>query len=179
MGAGGNKIVFHLRRVKPQVVVTFAPDGGYGHPDHIAISQWTAAAVVCAADANFAVGGDGDQLSSPHRVIKFYFAVRSQAHWEAFQNAFRRIRITVDGVEREPVCWPDWAITTVVDASNHWDAAWRAIRCHKTQLAIYEGLDRITEADHKLLWGRQEFYRVFSLVNGGRARENDLFTGLR
>ncbi len=25
------KIVSHLRRVKPQVVVTFPPDGGYGH----------------------------------------------------------------------------------------------------------------------------------------------------
>jgi hypothetical protein len=27
--------------------------------------------------------------------------------------------------------------------------------------------------------GRQEFYRAFSLVNGGRARESDLFEGLR
>ena len=31
------------------------------------------------------------------------------------------------------------------------------------------------EATH----GTQEFYRVFSLVNGGRKRETDLFEGLR
>ena len=31
------KIAGHLRRVKPQVVVTFGQYGGYGHPDHIAI----------------------------------------------------------------------------------------------------------------------------------------------
>src|SRR3954451_6075548 len=31
------RIVAQLRRVKPQVVLTFAPDGAYGHPDHIAI----------------------------------------------------------------------------------------------------------------------------------------------
>ena len=32
---------------------------------------------------------------------------------------------------------------------------------------------------HRALWGVQEFYRVFSLVSGGRARESDLFEGLR
>ena len=31
------RIVGHLRRVRPDVVVTFGPYGGYGHPDHIAI----------------------------------------------------------------------------------------------------------------------------------------------
>ena len=43
-------IVGHLRRVRPDVVVTFGPDGAYGHPDHIAISQFTTAAIVAAAD---------------------------------------------------------------------------------------------------------------------------------
>ena len=32
------KIVSHIRSIRPQVVVTFPPDGNYGHPDHIAIS---------------------------------------------------------------------------------------------------------------------------------------------
>jgi len=31
---------------------------------------------------------------------------------------------------------------------------------------------------HRALWGRQSFYRVSSLVNGGRARETDLFEGI-
>src|SRR5262245_48764454 len=31
------KIVGHLRRVRPDVVLTFDPNGAYGHPDHIAI----------------------------------------------------------------------------------------------------------------------------------------------
>ena len=57
----------HLRRVRPQVVVTFGPDGVYGHPDHIALSQLTAAAVVAAADAAFAAEGGGPhwRVSSP------------------------------------------------------------------------------------------------------------------
>jgi len=46
-------IVGHIRRVQPDVVVTFGPDGAYGHPDHIAISQFTSAAIVAAADPAF------------------------------------------------------------------------------------------------------------------------------
>lgn len=39
------KIVTLMRIVCPHVVITFGPDGLYGHPDHIAISQFTTAAL--------------------------------------------------------------------------------------------------------------------------------------
>jgi len=39
------RIALHLRRVKPDVVVTFGPDGAYGYPDHISICQFTTAAI--------------------------------------------------------------------------------------------------------------------------------------
>ena len=47
------RIAHHVRRVKPHVVITFGPDGAYGHPDHIAISQFTLAGIVQAASARF------------------------------------------------------------------------------------------------------------------------------
>lgn len=37
----------------------------------------------------------------------------------------------------------------------------------------------LDKEDHRLLWGVQQYYRALSLVNGGRARERDLFEGLR
>src|SRR5215208_2411556 len=52
------KIVTHLRRVKPHVVLTFGPAGAYGHPDHIAICQFATAACVAAADAGYTAAGD-------------------------------------------------------------------------------------------------------------------------
>jgi hypothetical protein len=45
-------------------------------------------------------------------------------------------------------------------------------------MSIYKKLENLLDDDHRALWGTQEFYRVFSLVNGGRARETDLFEGL-
>ena len=43
----------------------------------------------------------------------------------------------------------------------------------------YQALKELPEDHHKNLWGSQTFYRAFSLVNGGRTLEQDLFEGLR
>jgi LmbE family N-acetylglucosaminyl deacetylase len=170
------KIAGHIRRVKPHVVITFGPDGAYGHPDHIAISQLTTAAIVCAADPAFRAQPASDE---PHGVAKFYFTAWSRKKWAAYQAALRRLVVTVDGEERQVVPWSDWAITTVIDTSEVWPAVWRAVSCHKTQMTIYKKLADLSEDHQRSLWGTQEFYRVFSAVNGGRVQETDLFEGLR
>ena len=40
-----------VREFRPDVVITFGPDGGYGHPDHIAIGAATITACAVAGDA--------------------------------------------------------------------------------------------------------------------------------
>jgi LmbE family N-acetylglucosaminyl deacetylase len=112
-------------------------------------------------------------------VSKLYYIAWSEAKWAAYQAALKRLVATVDGQERQVTAWPDWAITTVLDTSRVWPAVWRAVSCHKTQMAIYERLATLADEHQRALWGTQEFYRAFSLVNGGRTRETDLFEGLR
>jgi LmbE family N-acetylglucosaminyl deacetylase len=158
-------IADHLRRIQPHVVITFGPDGAYGHPDHIAISQLTTAAVVRAADQT-------------HAVSKLYYLAWSASTWATYEAAIKRLTSTVDGVERRAIPWPDWRITTRLDASQAWPAVWRAVQCHRTQVSGYGHLDELSPDGHRALWGVQEFYRAFSLVNGGRAPESDLFEGL-
>jgi LmbE family N-acetylglucosaminyl deacetylase len=170
------RIVAHLRRVRPQVVITFGPDGAYGHPDHIAIGQLTAAAIACAADCRF--GPDGDD-TEPHRVSKLYFIAWGREKWESYQAGLRRLVVKVDGQERQAVPWADWALTTFIDTSAVWPTVWRAVSCHETQMSIYKSLGALPEEHQRSLWGTQEFYRVFSTVNGGRVKETDLFEGLR
>jgi LmbE family N-acetylglucosaminyl deacetylase len=173
-------IVAHIRRIRPDVVVTFGPDGAYGHPDHIAISQFTTSAVVCAADRSYRVddGLPSDSLPA-HRVTKLHYLAWRADKWEAYQAAFRKLTSIVDGVERQATPWPSWAITTEIDTSGVWPIVWKAVCCHQTQIAIYKRLEDLTEEQHIALWGSQEFYRVFSSVNGGRTLETDLFEGLR
>jgi LmbE family N-acetylglucosaminyl deacetylase len=168
------RIAEHLRRVKPHVVITFGPEGAYGHPDHIAISQLATAAVVAAAGDK----GSG-AFSQPHCVSKLYYIEWSRQKWEAYQTALRGLTFKVDGIERQSSPWPDWAFTTLIDTSQFWPTVWKAVSCHKTQVSIYKNLEHLSDENHNAIWGTQEFYRAFSLVNGGRARESDLFEGLR
>ncbi len=171
------RIAGEVRRARPDVVLTFAPDGAYGHPDHIAICQFTTAAMVAAADGRFAVSGP-HASSAPHFVPKLYYIAWPESTWTAYQAALQKLTSTVDGVERQATPWPDWAITTVVDTRQVWSTVWEAVSCHESQVGAYGRLRELSQAHHEAVWGRQSFYRVFSTVNGGRARETDLFEGL-
>ena len=168
-------LVAQLRRFRPDVVVTFGPDGAYGHPDHIAISQFTTAAVVTAADGMYR-GGGADE--APHVVSKLYYLAWPESTWAAYQAAVGTLSATIDGVRRHATPWPDWAITTVIDTEDLWPTVWRAVSCHDSQVAAYERLRDLPAGHHRMLWGRQSFYRAFSVVNGGRGRETDLFDGV-
>ena len=168
-------IVTQLRRVRPDVVVTFDPNGMYGHPDHIAISQLSTTAVVAAADTGY----HDRSAAPPHRVAKLYYRVFAQAEQWAYEATFGRLIMPVDRVERRFTAWPEWAITTRIDTSAYWQRVWRAVACHRTQIPNLQKLSRLPAAYHARLWATQTFYRAMSLVNGGREVEDDLFAGLR
>jgi LmbE family N-acetylglucosaminyl deacetylase len=170
------KIVTHIRRVMPQVVVTFPPDGNYGHPDHIAVSQFTSAAVVCAADASYK---DSENFA-PHRVSKLYYMVDSESFIDFIAPFAGELTFQVGDQTRGEAPWKEWMITTRIEMAEHCHAAWRAIQCHQSQLP---GLGKLAEMDEDsavtVLAMQGTFYRAFSLVNGGRQMENDLFEGIR
>lgn len=168
------KLVRLLREIRPQVVITFGPDGLYGHPDHIAISQFTTAAIVCAADQYYPYVRD----LAPHRVLKLYYRVASEPWFKRYMPFFGELVMRIDGQERRAHPWTNWTITTRVDAEAYWHAVWKAVLCHQTQIQHPYRLQALSEQDHRYLWGTQEYYRIFSLVNSGRKEERDLFEGI-
>jgi LmbE family N-acetylglucosaminyl deacetylase len=115
-------IATHIRRFRPHVILTFGPDGAYGHPDHIAISQLTTAAIVRAAYPHNNEGGD--PMDPPHQVSKFYYMAWTKTKWDAYQAALKKLTSTVDGVEPEATPWPEWSLTTIIDTASH-----RLARC--------------------------------------------------
>jgi LmbE family N-acetylglucosaminyl deacetylase len=166
------KIVSHIRRIKPQVVVTFPPDGNYGHPDHVAIGQFTQAAIVCAVDSDYQ---DAENLPV-HRVSKLYYMVDSESFIGLITPFVGEITFPVDDQVRGEVAWREWMITTRIDMADHCHAAWRAIQCHQSQLSSLGPLAEMHEdAGVAVLAMQGTFYRAFSLVNGGREIEDDLF----
>ena len=73
--------------------------------------------------------------------------------------------------------WPDWAITTEVDTR----ACGRPSARRRVPRDADGGLQQVRALPEEMkasVFGAQSFYRVFSIVNGGRAKETDLFEGL-
>nr|HMN29737.1 PIG-L family deacetylase [Caldilineaceae bacterium] len=167
-------LVGHLRRVRPQVVATFDPTGIYGHPDHIAICQFTTAAISAAANPHY-VDRAGQ---APHQVSKLYYRACSAAELAIYQQVFGDLVMHIDGVERRATGWVEWAITTQIDAVAHWQQVRRAVACHRSQLSAYQHFVDLPPEQQRILWGKQTFYRALSLVNGGRQIETDLFAGI-
>jgi LmbE family N-acetylglucosaminyl deacetylase len=62
------KVVRHIRELRPDIVLTFDPIGGYRHPDHIHIHQATALAFEKSADASF-----HPEAGAPFQPDKLYF----------------------------------------------------------------------------------------------------------
>jgi LmbE family N-acetylglucosaminyl deacetylase len=85
------KIVSHLRRVRPHIVITFDPNGGYGHPDHIAICQFTTAAVL-AADPNYS--------DTSSRTALPNFITWPKGKFNAYESVFGELVMHVDDIAR-------------------------------------------------------------------------------
>ncbi len=169
------RIAGHIRRVRPQVVVTMDPQGVYGHPDHIAVGQFALGAIVAAGSS---LPGAGDL--PPHVVTKLYLVSETQATIAGFSDTLGGpLGITVDGEERRASGWPAWAVSAEIDAAAYWDTVVRALACHKTQINDIAAFAAMPGKYSPAVWGIRSFYRAYSLVNGGRAKEDDLFAGLR
>lgn len=63
------KVAHQIRQLKPQVVLTFDPIGGYKHPDHIAIHHATTQAFTLAVDPGF------EDSLPPFQAQKLYYHV--------------------------------------------------------------------------------------------------------
>lgn len=169
------EIAAHIQRIQPDVVITFDPFGVYGHPDHIAISQFTLSAIILVASST---PGDGDK-APPHRVSKLYYTAETAENLRVYEEAFGELVMEVDHVKRYATGWPDWAVTTRVDTSLYYKQVWQALYCHQSQLPGFQALLDLPEGRCEHFFSQATLYRVFSLVNGGREPETDLFTGLR
>ncbi len=169
------QIAAHLRRVRPQVVLTFGPEGAYGHPDHMAISQFTLGALLAAADPTWQPDGS----HPPHRVAKLYFMADSHAGAARYAALFGDLVMPVDGVDRRFPGWPEWMMSAELDTDAHWRTTLRAIQCHTSQIGDLANLVAACESDHAALLGQKYFIRALSLVNAGRKVERDLFEGIK
>ncbi|GAB2687853.1 N-acetyl-1-D-myo-inositol-2-amino-2-deoxy-alpha-D-glucopyranoside deacetylase [Thalassiella azotivora] len=167
-----------LRQVRPHVVVTYDPGGGYGHPDHVRTHEVTTRAVELAADPGATVRGPaaGEQDAvEPWSVPRVFWTVAPReatlAAWRALAAAGARAP-DPDG-PLPSMLVPDDEVTTTVDAAPHLPAKVAALRAHATQVVVTGSTFALSNGVHQPLTG-VEHYRMVR-PNGPAAPADDLF----
>jgi LmbE family N-acetylglucosaminyl deacetylase len=150
-----DKLVGIIRRVKPQIVLTFEPNGGYGHPDHIAIHHHTVSAFHKAAQEDYGVElGEAwhtDRLIYTAIPKSFFVDMRSRL------LALGEDTSDLDRFDEAGNVWPDDQVDVEVDVSDVVDRKWSALQCHQTQFGPDNLFRRLPDEDAKALMSREYF----------------------
>jgi N-acetyl-1-D-myo-inositol-2-amino-2-deoxy-alpha-D-glucopyranoside deacetylase len=128
-------LVAIIRDLRPHVVVTYDPNGGYGHPDHVHAHVVTTAAV--------AASGGSDYPGEPWSVPKFYWNVMATSAVAdgARQLAEIDLPSSWSVVSADEFDWgyADADINAVVDAPDARAAKVAALRAYATQVTVEPG----------------------------------------
>ena len=172
-----SRLVGLIRRIQPQVVITFDPTGGYGHPDHIAIHHHTVAA--------FHAAGDADQYPEQGpawQPSRLFYAVLARSIFTEMRRRMKERGLDTsnfDNFEKETgrseLGWPDDQIDFVMDVSETVEAKWAALHCHQTQFGAESIFQQLPEGEVKTLMSREHFVLAWPEIE---LKGTDLFEGL-
>jgi len=112
-------LVAVLQEVRPQVVVSYAEDGGYGHPDHVRAHEITKAAVAVMSGV-------------PARLL---YAVVGRVTLDAGLADLRATPFRMPVPDELPSV-PDAAVTTRLDVRSGHARRIAAMRAHATQVVV-------------------------------------------
>lgn len=170
-----------IRQTRPQVLATYDPNGGYGHPDHIQAHRVATRAVELAADPAF--GAD-----EPWQVSKLYWNAVPESRTRDMVRALREAGDTstfafldAEG-ELPPFVVPDELITAVIDGESYVGAKLAAMRSYPTQIAADGSFFALSDQTNRTIWSTE----AYRLVAGERGPgdgpggvETDLFAGVQ
>ncbi|MBX0330111.1 PIG-L family deacetylase [Oscillochloris sp. ZM17-4] len=172
------RVTAEIRRVRPHVVLTFDPIGGYRHPDHIAIQRATVEAFHAAGDpARY----PGDLSAYAPQKLYFHTFPRGLLRlvvrlMPLFGRDPRRFGTNGD-IDVASLAEVEYPIHAKIDFLPMARAREEAGACHVSQGGASGGLRSVVGRLLLLLGGRDTFMRAFPEPTPG-LRERDLFEGV-
>jgi N-acetyl-1-D-myo-inositol-2-amino-2-deoxy-alpha-D-glucopyranoside deacetylase len=169
------KVVHYIRELKPQVVVTFDPIGGYRHPDHIAIHKATVLAFEQAGKSDYAT----DELN-PYQPQRLYF--------HTVPRGFLRLAVKLmplfgkdphkwgrnEDIDLVPLAEVDFPTDASINISSVVHKKEDAGACHASQ-GGGSMLSGLTGFFMRMTSNKETFMRAYPKTTSDRPREKDLF----
>ena len=175
------ELVAVMRETRPQVVVTYDDNGGYGHPDHIQAHRITTASFERSGDPNYA-----PELGEAWQPAKLYWTAVPRSVLQAGIDALREAGdetgfFGVESADDLPFGVDDDVVTTEIDARDHLEAKVAAMRAHKTQIAVDGPFFALSNNVGQRAFGLEHYILVRGergAGHGPHGREIDLFDGV-
>lgn len=164
-----------MRRLRPDIVVTFEPYGGYGHPDHIAIHQHTVAAFHSAANPE-----EFPDLGPVWQAKRLFYTAIPRSFFLEMRTQMDRLGMDTSDFERfdDPkVGWPDELVNVSINISDTVEDKWDALECHRTQFGPSNLFRRLPDEQVKKLMSVEHFALAWPEPEEGE-KFFDLFDGL-
>jgi LmbE family N-acetylglucosaminyl deacetylase len=134
-------LVGHIRDLRPTTVVTFGPEGIYGHPDHILTGRVTDRAVELAADQGYL-----PHLHQPWRIVALYHHAAPRERMLAMADDPAQPLGAISEMSRQNLGTPEAEITHRL-VIGPWIALKRqAVAAHRSQTAGREESEAPEEA---------------------------------
>jgi N-acetyl-1-D-myo-inositol-2-amino-2-deoxy-alpha-D-glucopyranoside deacetylase len=166
------ELVTIIDRLRPHVVVTYDPSGGYGHPDHMQTHRVTAAAIA----------------AGEWKVPKFYWTVLASSALQAGLDRLRDVPanwISVPNLGEMGFSYADSDIDAVVDTGEtgeYVQAKVTALAAHATQIALAPDRRSFVLSNNIVLPILTEEHYILAAGSPGprdsRGWETDLLAGL-
>ena len=173
------KLVAIVRRHKPQVILTFDPNGGYGHPDHIKIHQATLMAYFISGDARVFPDQIEKQGLQPWTISKLYWGAFPRSRFAGYAEMAKKAGLDIGVPMQEFLkrAQPDEVITTRIDVAPFVDLKLNALYCHASQMNPNSIFSKIP------IEIRKDGMKVETLIRAEsrvviQEPETDLFTGI-
>ncbi len=151
-----------IRELRPHVVFTWDPSGGYGHPDHVAIHRHTLAA--------FEAAGDPSQFPESGAAWSggyLYWGAFTMKRFASMWLELERRGLMPEAIEPDrrarfeaALNQPDPPLTNVVDVSDVVDLKRRAAAMHRSQFGENSLMARIPEDLRATFYGEERFLRA-------------------
>ena len=156
------QLVYLIRELRPHLVFTWDPNGGYGHPDHIAVHRHTLAAFEQAGD-RAAFPGSG----VPWSPVRLFWGAFTMKRFAGMYLELERRGMLPDPIDQErrarfdrAMQEPDPPVSLVHDVSDLIDEKRRAAGMHRSQFGENSMFARIPEDLRDRFYGEERFYQA-------------------
>jgi LmbE family N-acetylglucosaminyl deacetylase len=169
------QLVSLIRSLMPEVIMTFEPNGVYGHPDHIAIHKHTVAAFHAAADPTCYTG-----LGAPWQAKRLFYTAIPHSFFEEMRRQMIELGLDTQELasfDDPKYIWPDEAVNVRLDVSQTVELKWQALQCHRTQFGPGNLFRRLPEEQVKKLMSR-EYFALAWPTSDAVLQLPDLFSGV-